>query len=174
MIKSKPLSHYLVWRVVFKDSLSTPARPVFDGSQKTKIVEDGSGGTVGGPCLNDAVVKGRVTKLNLVKMVLRFTIGLFAMQGDLKSFYASIKLVRDQWHLQRVLFREDLNPEGDVLEAIFKSLIWGIKSISGQSECAVIKLAMAIKDEFPDIADLLINSRFVDDIGDSEDKIDKI
>ena len=174
IINSKPLSHYLVWRVVFKDSLSTPARPVFDGSQKTKIVEDGSGGTEGGRCLNDAVVKGRVTTLNLVKMVLRFTIGLFAMQGDLKSFYASIKLVRDQWHLQRVLFREDLNPEGDVLEAIFKTLIWGIKSISGQSECAVIKLAKAIKDEFPDIADLLINSRFVDDIGDSEDKIDKI
>ena len=35
-ISSKKVSHYLVWRVVFKESLSSPSRVVFDGSQKTK------------------------------------------------------------------------------------------------------------------------------------------
>ena len=59
-ISSKEVSHYLVWRVVFKESLSTPSRVVFDGSQKTKLRDDGSGGR----CLNDAIVKGRVTTLN--------------------------------------------------------------------------------------------------------------
>ena len=43
-ISSKEVSHYLVWRVVFKESLSTPSRVVFDGSQKTKLRDDGSGG----------------------------------------------------------------------------------------------------------------------------------
>merc|ERR1711888_183022 len=71
LVESKPISHYIVWRVVFKPSISTPARPVFYASQKTKARSDGTGGR----CLNDAVVKGRVTTLNLIKMVLRFQTG---------------------------------------------------------------------------------------------------
>ena len=43
--------------------------------------------------MNDAVVKGRIVTLNLVKMFLRFQVGRAAVQGDLKQFYASIKLV---------------------------------------------------------------------------------
>ena len=53
---------------MFKPSLSTPARPVFDASQRTRHRPDGSGGR----CLNDLVVKGT---LNLVKMLLRFQVG---------------------------------------------------------------------------------------------------
>ena len=100
VIESKTVSHYIPWRVVFKPSISTPARPVFDGSSNTKPRPDGSAGR----CLNDAVVKGRVVTLNLIKMMLRFMVGKVAVQGDLKQFYASIKLVQDQWNLQRVLF----------------------------------------------------------------------
>ena len=78
VVESKAISHYIIWRVVFKASLSTPARPVFDGSQRTKYRTDGSGGR----CLNDLVVKGRVVTLNLVKMLLRFQVGRVAVQGD--------------------------------------------------------------------------------------------
>ena len=59
--------------------------------------------------LNDLVVKGKVTTLNLVKMIMRFQASAAAVQGDLKQFSASIKLVVDQWNLQRVLFRKDLD-----------------------------------------------------------------
>ena len=170
LIESKTVSHYIPWRVVFKPSISTPARTVFDGSQNTKPREDGSGGR----CLNDAVVKGRVVTLNLVKMVMRFEVGKDAIQGDLKQFYASIKLVHDQWNLQRVLFRPDLDPSSEVQEAVIKTLIWGIKCVSAQSECAIIKLAEAIKDTNPRLADLLLNSRFVDDLGDSAKDIETL
>ena len=164
IVDSKGINHYIVWRVVFKPSLSTPARPVFDGSQRTKPREDGSAGR----CLNDAVVEGRVVTLNLVKMVLRFCVRMFALQGDLKQFYASIKLIVDQWNLQRVLYRKNLDPNEKVQEALIKTLIWGIKSVSAQSECAIIKLAEAVKEELPLLSDFLINSRFVDDLGHSE------
>merc|ERR1711873_140114 len=142
IISSKKVSHYLVWRVVFKESVSSPSRVVFDGSQKTKLREDGSGGR----CLNDAIVKGRVTTLNLVKMVLKFSVGKYATQGDLRQFYASIKLVPEQWNLQRILYKENLDPDAVVQEAVIKTLIWGVKSVSAQSECAIIKLAEAIKE----------------------------
>ena len=129
MIEEKPVNHYIVWRVVFKLSLSSPARPVFDGSSKTPITRD-SDGVGGGRCLNDLVVKGRVVTLNLTKMVLRFCIGPAACQGDLKQFYASIKLNKRQWNLQRVLFKPDLDPEAEPLEAVIVTLIWGIKCVS--------------------------------------------
>ena len=168
VIESKPISHYIPYRVVFKPSLSTPARPVFDGSQNTEVRPDGTAGR----CLNDAVVKGRVVTLNLLKMLLRFVAGLFAVQGDLKQFYASIKLILEQWNLQRVLFRQNFDPNAEVQEAVIKTLIWGVKCVSAQSECAIIKLAEAVKDESPMLSNFLLNSRFVDDLGDSKEKLE--
>ena len=80
-------------------------------------------------------------------------------------------MVSDQWHLQRVLYKEDLNPEGEVQEAIIKTLIWGIKSVSAQSECSIIKLAAHVKEKYPLLADFLLNGRFVDDLGDSSESL---
>ena len=169
-IESKSVAHYIVWRVVFKPSVTTPARTVFDASQNTKLREDGTGGR----CLNDAVVKGRVVTLNLVKMVLRFQIGCEAMQGDLKQFYASIKLISDQWNLQRVLLRDNLDPDAEVKEAVIKTLIWGIKCVSAQTETAIIKLAEAVKETHPILSDFLLNGRFVDDLGTSAETLSKL
>ena len=66
--------------MVFKSSLSTPSRPVFDASTNTKFDALGHGGR----SLNDLVVKGKVTTLNLVKMIMRFQASAAAVQGDLK------------------------------------------------------------------------------------------
>ena len=59
-------------------------------------------------------------------------------------------------------------------EAIIKTLIWGIKSVSAQTECAIIKLAEAVKDEHPLLAEFLMCGRFVDDLGDSAIKIETL
>merc|ERR1711867_225750 len=80
MIVRKEVQHYIVCRVVFEHSLSSPARPVFDGSSRTKPWPDGSRGR----CLNELVMKGKVSLLNLLKMVLQFLVGSEAVQGDLK------------------------------------------------------------------------------------------
>ena len=109
--------------------------------------------------MNDLVVKGRVTTLNLLKMIMRFQAGAAAVQGDLKQFYASIKLVTEQWNLQRVLFRKDLDPNNEVLEAIIKTLIWGVKCVSAQSEGSIIQLAEFVKQNSPKLYDFLLNLR---------------
>ena len=172
LIESKPVNHWIIWRVVFKPgSVSSAARPVFDGSSKTKVGPDG---VSGGRCLNDLVVKGRVVTLNLTKMVLRFEIGKSAFQGDLKQFYASIKLLKDYWHLQRVLYKPGLDPDAEIVEAVVVTLIWGIKCVSAQSEAAVVKLAAAIEESNPRLAELLRDSRFVDDLGDSDHNTEMI
>ena len=79
------------------------------------------------------MVKGRVVTINLVKMMLRFLFGNEACQVDLKQFYASIKLIVEQWNLQRVLMRDELDPGGKILELILRTLIWGLKCVSAGS-----------------------------------------
>ena len=54
------------------------------------------------------------------------------------------------------------------MEAVISTLIWGVKCVSAQSEKAVDKLAMAVKESKGRLAELLRDSRFVDDLGDSD------
>ena len=81
-----------------------------DASARTAFRKDGSGGKA----LNDLVCKGKVDSLNMLLM--RFIIGRNAVAGDLTQFYNSCKLNSEQWNLQRFLWLDNLDPEGEVLE----------------------------------------------------------
>ena len=125
-ILSKEIQHYLPWRVVYKESISTPCRTVMDASSRTPLRQDGKGGR----CLNDLTVKGRVDTLNLLNMLLRFIIGPVSFGGDLKQFYPSIGLDESQWNLQRVLWRENLDFDAELEEIVIVSLIFGVRSVA--------------------------------------------
>ena len=126
--EDKPVQHYMCWRVVYNPkSVTTPVRPVMDASTNTP----------GKRCLNDLVVKGHVNSLNLVQMVLRHSIGRAAVAGDLSQFYNALKLEAEFYNLQRFLWRENLGVDEEVLEAVITTLIYGVKSVSAQSEEAM-------------------------------------
>ena len=164
VILKKKVQHYLPWRVVYKASLSTPCRTVMDASSRTPLLENGQGGR----CLNDATMKGRVDTLNLLNMLLRFSIGQVAFTGDLKQFYPSIALDQSQWNLQRVLWREGMSFDSPIEEIIIMALIFGVRAVSALSEKALTMLAESVGDKFPRLAELLSKDRFVDDIGSSD------
>ena len=65
------------------------------------------------------------------------------------------------------MFKKNPDPISEPVEAIIKTLILGIKSVSAQSETANIKIAIYVLEKQPLLADFLTNSRFVDDLGDS-------
>ena len=159
------MAYYIPWRVVFSESLSTPCRPVLDGSSRTRPRADGKGG---GRCLNDLVAKGKIDTINLVKMLLRFCSGKSAFCGDLQQFYNTCKLEPQFWNLQRFLWKPNLDPNAEVIEMVMKTLIYGVKSVSAQSEEAKRQLAVAVKDRYPQVHDLILNAIYVDDIGDSK------
>ena len=164
LVESKPLQHYLPWRVVFKpDSASTATRCVMDASTKTPVTADGRGGH----CLNNLSMKGRVNTLDLVTMLLRFVIGEVGLCGDLQGFYPSISLHESQWNLQRVLFKEGLDLDSDTLELLFITLIYGVRSVSALSERAVLDLADHVASSSPEVAEFIRRSRFVDDLATS-------
>ena len=163
-VLSKEVLYHIPWRVVFKDSVSTPARPVLDASTNSPVRPDGTGGR----SLNDACMKGRVPDMNLLRMVLRFCIGSAAVIGDLSQFYNVFKLVEDQWNLQLFLWKEDLNPANETIVGVIRTLIYGVKSVAAQSEAVIEKLAKYIEKNNPSLAEFLLNSRYVDDLGDSK------
>ena len=164
----KEVQHHIPWRVVFSPSPTTPCRPVMDASTRTAFRTDGSGGR----CLNDLVCKGKIETLNLVKVLLRFITGKVALAGDLQQFYNACKLNPDMWNLQRFLWMETLDPEGEVLEAVMTTLIYGVKCVSAQSEFALSELAELVKEEFPELALFLVVSRYVDDLLDSKNGLE--
>ena len=168
-ILSKKVNYFIPWRVVFKDSISTPARPVLDASSNTPIMPDGTGGR----SLNDACMKGRIPDMNLLRMILRFMIGKYGFTGDLSQFYNCFKLIEDNWNLQLFLWKEDLNPANETLVAVLMTLIYGVKCVAAQSEAGIYKLAKYIEGKHPELAEFLINSRYVDDSGDSKAELEE-
>ena len=138
-------------------------RPVFDASSGTKKRQDGSGGR----CLNDLVCKGPIDTLDLLRVVLGFLIGPVAFAADLTKMYNQFKLVPEMWNLQRMLFKEDLNPAAPAEEAIVTTAIYGVKSSSGQSENALVDLGEHVKDEKPKASKTLKEKRYVDNLLDS-------
>ena len=170
---SKELQHWLPWRVVFKISVSTPCRCVFDASTKTPLQNSGKGGR----CLNDVTVKGKVNSLNLINMLLRFVVGKVAINGDIRQFYNRIGLNEDQWNLQRVLFKEDLDVKNETVELLIVTLIYGVRCVSALSEAAVQELASTVTKSNPRLEAMLTEARFCDDVADSDFKqetIDKL
>lgn len=165
---NKEVQHFIPWRPVFADSISTPCRPTFDASTRTRRRDDGSAGR----CLNDYVVKGSIDSMNLLRLILRWQVGKFALTGDLAQFYNKCKLEATQWNLQKFLRLEDLDPNGKLMEAVIKTLIYGVKCVAAQSEFALEELANSIEDAFPEIALLLRLCRYVDDIGDSKTSLE--
>ena len=160
----KEVQYFIPWRIAFSDSATTPARPVLDASSRTRMRPDGTGGK----SLNNLVCQGKVESINLLKLILGFTVGCVAITGDLEQFYNSFKLVPNQWNLQRFLFKENLDPESPVKEGVIKTLIYGVASVSAQSECGKKKLGNLVAEEKPQVKKLIDDRMYVDDAADSK------
>jgi hypothetical protein len=94
------------------------------------------------PVLKNYPYKGRasVDSLNLVRLVLIFVMGRHPVTGDLSQFYNTLKLREDFFNLKRFLWRID-----ETLKAVIVTLMYVVKSVSAQSEEAMIRLAKISK-----------------------------
>ena len=62
-----------------------------------------------------------------------------------------------------------MDASSSVLEGVIKTLIYGVTSVSAQSENTMKKLGTAVKDEKPEVQKLIEDKRYVDDLGDSKE-----
>ena len=95
-------------------------------------------------------------------------IGLCAISGDIKNFYNCFKLIPEDWHLQLFLWKEDMNPDNETVVAVVKTIIYGNTASAPQSEEGMRQFANYIRDSNPRLASFLTESRYVDDLNDSE------
>ena len=107
-IESKT-GYTIPWDVVWKESsISTPARTVFDASSRTST----------GVSLNDVLATGIPDLVRLLDVLLDWHIGPAAFVGDVSQFYCSIGLEEKSWPYQKLLLKEDLNPNGKLIKAV--------------------------------------------------------
>ena len=81
----------------------------------------------GDKSLIDLIWNGKIISLKLLRLLLRFTVGQYAVSGDINQFYYSFKIITDNW-----IFRKDLNPDGELMEGVIGVLIYGIQLVSTQ------------------------------------------
>ena len=101
----------------------------------------------GGRCLNDLTCKGKITTLNLTRLLLLFTASKVAVAGNLSQFYNTCKLVSSQWNLQKILWKPNSDPAEKTEEAVITTLFYGQICASCQTEVAMenwLKIAKTI------------------------------
>ena len=92
-------------------------------------------------------------------------------------FYNSILLHQDHWKYQKILINPGLNPNSKVLIAVITTLIYGVRPVGNQCEEGIKLLAMDVREKLPLVANLLLEKRYVDNLGDSlinKEKTDSI
>ena len=73
-IEDASICYYIPWDVQFKDSISTPCRPVFDTSSSTAH----------GTSLNNILAKGEPDLVKLLGILLGFLMGLEASHNSIR------------------------------------------------------------------------------------------
>ena len=153
-LKNAKVQNFLPWRPVFKSSsISSPCRPVFDGTMPTPS----------GVGLNDIIAKGRNNMNKLIEIFMRWRTYSVAFHNDVNTMYNEVELEYYYWSLQRYWWHPTLDPDESPLEKIIKTLIYGCRSAGNQAEYAIRLIAHTFKDEFPEILAIVLNDLFVDD-----------
>ena len=153
MLQKSPIKNFIKWKQVFKESASTPCRPVFDASQPTPS----------GDSLNDITAKGTNMLNRLVEIFLSWRLHRFAFHCDVQKMYNAVKLNKEHWCLQRFLFQENLDPDEEPEEMVIGTIIYGVRSSGNQAQCALRKTAAMFKDEYPHVNDIVTKDVYMDD-----------
>ncbi|XP_066921417.1 uncharacterized protein [Clytia hemisphaerica] len=88
--------------------------------------------------------------------------------------YNSIKLDLCHWGLQRYLWQDSLDPSKTPEEKIIKTLIYGVESSGNQAERGLRETARLLKDEYPEVFQIISNDIYVDDCLSGSTSITKV
>ena len=160
---SSKLLYILLWRAVWNTNyISTPCRPVFDGSHPTKT----------GFSLNDRLAKGKNTMNKLLEIVIRWLIRRCAYHIDLQNMYNRVLLEPEHCCYQLYYFHSELDPKLDPKLKVIKTLIHGIKSSGNQAERGIRKTADLQRDKYPRQHQMISKDVYVDDCLNGEESFE--
>ena len=152
-IDSAPVRHFYPWRLVFKDSVSTPCRIVVDPLTSA---------------LNMMLAKGINTLNNLQMIHVKFMVDRYTYTLDVRKMYNSVSIEESEYCYQLVLWTPDLEDIEKVEEHIFVTLMYGAKPSGNIAETSLRMLADLNPDK-PMGKESLHDRTFVDDTLSGED-----
>ncbi|XP_073960059.1 uncharacterized protein [Choristoneura fumiferana] len=161
-IPTKSCNYVAHHAVVNPDKTTTPLRVVIDPSCQT----------TSGKSLNDIQYKGTVMQDDLIDILLRFRKYEYVVNADIEKMYRMIYIKPTQCHLQCILWRD--HPSKPLLTYMLTTLSFGLKCAPHIATRCLQQLSYEIKHQFPDAAEAITNSFYMDDFifgGDSERQV---
>ena len=118
IVNDNPTPYHLPTSLVFKSgSISSPSRVCVDGQAKTST----------GYAINDLMAKGGLS-LSIGNLIQTWKAYPIVASGDLANFYCRFALSPEFWPLQKFLWVDNLDPEGEIKTYYIKTIIYGLKS----------------------------------------------
>lgn len=147
------VSYYLPHHCVIKsESSSTKLRVIFDGSAITST----------GYSLNDLQMVGPVIQNDLFEILLRFRKHTYIVVSDIERMYRQVLINPAQRSLQRILWRS--HPDEPIKIYDFNTVTYGTAAASFLAVRSLTQLAYECEDELPEIARVILNDFYVDDL----------
>ena len=141
--------------VVREDKVTTKVRVVFDAAVKHN-----------GKSLNDTIRPGPKLQRELVDVLTRFRRSPVSLSGDISEMFLQVELAERDRQYHRFLWRDlDTSRQPDVYE--FQRLLFGNTASSFLSQYVLHSHAQAHALDFPEAANSVDNSMYVDDLLDS-------
>ena len=145
--------------VIRPEKDTTKVRVVFDAAMKCE-----------GKSLNDAIRPGPKLQREVVDVLTRFRRALIALTADVSEMFLQVGVRDEDRPYHRFLWRDfDDSREPDVYE--FQRLLFGNAASPFCSQYVLHSHAQAHKSKFPEAAESVDNSMYVDDLLDSTETI---
>lgn len=139
--------------------------------QKFRVVFDGSCVTDKGISLNEVQIVGSKLQLDLAEIVMRFRRHRVAINADIHKMFRQVKIVQNQWNLQRIFWREDKSHR--LKEYWLTVVTYGLSSSPYNAVRAVIQCARDMSNSFPAAATVIEKDFYMDDCLSGANSVDE-
>ena len=159
--------NHIPWNVVTKPgNMSTPARMTFNGSSKTST----------GHSLNSILAKGENKLPKIFHILIKFGSKKHGFTSDVSMAYNSVKLYPAFFNFQRYLWCPSLDIDGEIIEFVIKTIIYGIISSGNLTAAGFALLAAYLREHFPHLAKgaEALENTYVDDTAHAEDTAEEL
>lgn len=136
------------------------------GSEKFRVVFDGSCKMKGNPSPNDLQLNGERLQRDLTFIIARFRLGKVALCADIAKMYRQILVPPEQRDFQRILWSPSANQP--IREYRLNTQTYGMKSAAFVCIRTLMECAKSCEEAHPKVADTIRNNFYVDDMLRSE------
>ena len=146
--------------VIRPDKDTTKVRVVFDAAMKCQ-----------GKSLNDAIQSGPKMQREILDVLIHFRRAPVALTADISEMFLQVGLRKEDRPYHRFLWRDfDASKEPDVYE--FQRLLFGNTASPFCSQYVLHSHAQTHKVDYPEAAESVDNSMYVDDLLDSSETVE--